>query len=164
MVHGLVEYCRWVEPNAWVKATVAAAAASGVGGAKLDIVHGFIENNGEVEAKVNDNEGKSGNCNNEEDDDDKDARLLPLPLSLPSLTPIVRMMGEVVGKNVVAVVVVLATTTHNGDDGDDNDKDMTMAVVGGAKVMFVPDAATAAVIILDVHICMMLLPMLLYRL
>ena len=87
MVHGLVEYCGLVEPNAWVEATVAAAAAArGVGGAKLDIVPGFIENNGEVEAKVDNKEGKLGNCNEEEEDNDKNARLLPLPLSSPSLT------------------------------------------------------------------------------
>ena len=38
----------------------AAAAANGVGGAKLDIVYGFIENNGEVEAEADDDEGKCG--------------------------------------------------------------------------------------------------------
>ena len=130
----------------WVAATV--AAASGVGGAKLDNVCGFIENNGEVEAKVDDNEGKLGNHEEEEDDDDKNARLLPLPLSSPSLTPIDRTMGEVVGKTIVAVVVVLATTTHNGVDSDDNDED-------GAEVMFAPDKVTAAVIVLDVYIGMM---------
>ena len=164
MVHGLVEYCGLVEPNAWVKATAAAAAAaSGIGGAKLDIVHGFIENNGEVEAKVDDDEGKLGNHDKEEEDNDKNARLLPLPLSSPSLTPIDGTMGEVAHKNIV-VVMVLATTTPNGDDGDNNDEDMTMGVVGGVKVMFVPDTASAAVVILDIHICMMSLPMLLYRL
>ena len=124
------------------------AAASGVGGAKLDNVCGFIENNGEVEAKVDDNEGKLGNHDDEEEDDDKNARLLPLPLSSQSLTPIDRTMGEVVGKTIVAVVVVLATTTHNGDDSDDNDED-------GAEVMFAPDNVTAAVIVLDVYIGMM---------
>ena len=164
MVHGLVEYCGLVEPNAWVKDTVAAAAASGVEGAKSDVVCGFIENNGEVKAEADDNEGKLGNRDEEDDDDDKNARLLPLPLSSPSLTPIDRTMGEVVGKNIVAVVVVLATTTPNGDDGDDNDEDTTMGVVGGAEVMFVPDAVTTAAVILDVCICMMLPLMLLYQL
>ena len=103
-----------------------------------------------------------GNHNEEEEDNDKNAGLLPLPLSSPSLTPIDGTMGEVVGKNIVAVVVVLATTTHNGDDGDSNDKEMTMGVVGGAEVMFIPDTAATAVVILDVHICMMPLLMLLY--
>ena len=161
MVHGLVEYCGLVEPNAWVEAT---AAASGVRGAKLDIVHGFIENNGEVKAEVDDDEGKLGNCDEEEEDDDKNAGLVPLILSSPSWTPIDGTMGEVVGKNIAAVVVVLCTTTPNGDDRDDNDEDMTMGVVGGAKVILVPDAATTAVIVLDIHICMMPLLMLLYRL
>ena len=78
--------------------------------------------------------------------------------------PIPALLPDGVGIYFLQCFCNMATTTHNGDDGDDNDKDMTMAVVGGAKVMFVPDAATAAVIILDVHICMMLLPMLLYRL
>ena len=68
MVHGLVEYCGLVEPDAWVEAV--AGAASGVGGAKSDVVHGFIENNGEVEAEVDDDEGKLGNHDDEEDDND----------------------------------------------------------------------------------------------
>ena len=71
----VVEYCELVEPNAWVEATVAAAAASGVGGAKSDDVHGFIESNGEVKAEADDNEGKLGNHDMEEEDDDKNARL-----------------------------------------------------------------------------------------
>ena len=66
MVHGLVEYCGLVEPDAWVEAV--AGAASGVGGAKSDVVHG--ENNGEVEAEVDDDEGKLGNHDDEEDDND----------------------------------------------------------------------------------------------
>ena len=143
---------------------MAAVAASGVGGAKSDVVHGFIENNGEVKAQVDDDEGKLGNCDKEEEDNDKNATLLPLPLSSPSLTPIDGTMGEVVGKNIAVVVMVLATTTPNGDDGDNNDEDMTMGVVGGVEVMLIPDTASAAVVILDIHICMMSLPMLLYRL
>ena len=113
---------------------------------------------------VDDDEGNLGNHDDEEEDNDKNTRLLPLSLSSPSLTPIDRPMGEVVGKNVVAVEVVLARTTPNGDDGDDNDEDTTIGVVGGAKEMFIPDTAAAAVVILDVHICIMPPPMLLYRL